>query len=240
MASLGKTIRKSFEAETISSTLFGIILSTFSTVAPMFMIMGGILALYIILGYNNVLYSERVLFTSSILYIFIFSLLCTSPFNAVISRYMTDKIFEEKYDSILSCFYGGLFVNMLFCCMVGIPFYCYAYFVGGIDLIYVFTCFVAFISLCLTFYSMLYLSITKDYTKISLFFCVGALVIIGTALITVKLLHFSITYGMLFSIAFGMLTIATCECAYIKGYFHNSNRDYFGFINLKEELNALH
>lgn len=231
MASLGKTIKKSFERGNISSTLFGMIISTFSTVAPMFLIMGGILVLYLILGYNNVLYSERVLFSCSVLYIFIFSLLCTSPFNSVISRYITDRIFEEKYDTVLSCFYGGLFVNLMFACLVGIPFYCYAYFIGGIDLIYVFTCFVDFISLCLTFYSMLYLSITKDYAKISLFFSIGALVIIGTALVTVKLLHFSVTYGMLFSIGVGMLTIATCECSYIKGYFHNSNKDYFGFLS---------
>ena len=230
MASLGKTIKKSFERGTISSTLFGMIISTFSTVAPMFLIMGGILVLYLVLGYNNVLYSERVLFSCSVLYIFIFSLLCTSPFNSVISKYITDRIFEEKYEAVLSCFYGGLFVNMLFACAVGIPFYCYAYFVGGIDLIYVFTCFVDFISLCLTFYSMLYLSITKDYSKISLFFSIGVLVIIGTALVTVKLLHFSITYGMLFAIGAGMLTIAVCECSYIKGYFHNSNKDYFGFL----------
>lgn len=236
MASLGKTIKKSFARKTISSTLFGVIISTFTTVAPMFLIMGGILALYTLLDYNTVIYSERVLFTSSILYIFIFSLLCTAPFNSVISRYITDRIFEEQYDTILPCFYGGLFLNLTVCCLVGIPFYLYAFFVGGIDIIYIFTCFIAFISLSLVFYSMLFLSITKDYTKVSLFFAIGVIGMILTALLFAKVLHFSVTYSILLAITIGFLIIAICECAYIKGYFHNSNEQYFDFLSYFKEF----
>ena len=114
MASLGKTIHKSFEKKTMSSSAFGMILSTMTTVAPMFLIIGGILVMYNLLDYSNVIYANRVLFSSSILYIFIFGLLTTSPFNSVISRYITDRIFEEQYDAILPCFYGGLFLNLTF------------------------------------------------------------------------------------------------------------------------------
>lgn len=235
MASLGKSIKKSFEKRTITSTLFGILISTLTTVAPMLLVMGGIIILYILLDYKSVIYSERVLFTCSILYIFIFSLLCTSPYNTVISRYITDKIFEEEYDAILPCYYGGLFLNLITCCVVGIPFYLYSYFIGGIDPIFTLTCYITFIALSMTFYSMLYLSITKDYSKISLFFCLGVIVMILTALLMTKLLHFSVTYSMLFSIGCGFLTIALSECAYIKGYFHNSNENYFGFLDYFKE-----
>lgn len=231
MASLGKSIKKSFEKGTISSTLVGVLFSTLTTVAPMLLIMGGIILLYILLDYNSIVYSERVLFTCSVLYIFIFSLLCTAPYNTVISRYITDKIFEEKYDAILPCYYGGLFVNLLTCCIVGIPFYLYSYFVGGIDPIYTLTCYVTFIALSMTFYSMLYLSITKDYSKISLFFLLGVVVMLLTALIGTRLLHFSVSYSMLFSIACGFITIAVSECAYIRGYFHDNDESYFGFLS---------
>lgn len=231
MASLGKTIKKSFEKKTISSTLFGIIISSFTTVAPMFLIMGGILILYALLEYNTVIYSERLLFTSSILYIFIFALLCTSPFNSVISRYITDRIFEEQYDTILPCFYGGLFLNLTVCCLVGIPFYVYAVLVGKIDILFIFACFSTFISLSLVFYCMLFLSITKDYTKISLFFTIGVVTMILSALLLVKIFHISVTLGMLIAMTVGFLAIAICECAYIKGYFHSNNEHYFDFLS---------
>ena len=196
----------------------------------MLLVMGGIVALYILLDYNSIVYSERVLFTSSILYIFIFALLCTSPFNPVISRYITDKIFEERYDAILPCFYGGLFLNMTTCSIVGIPFYLYSYFIGKIDPIFTFTCYVAFLAVGMTFYCMLYLSITKDYSKISLFFLIGVVTMILVALLASRILHFSVTYAMLFSITCGFLTMAISECAYVQGYFHTTNEDYFGFM----------
>lgn len=230
MASIGKTIQKSFEKKTISSTLFGIFVSTLTTVAPMFLIMGGIVILYRVLNYNSIVYSERLLFTCSILYIFIFGLLCTAPYNTVLSRYITDRIFEERYDAVLPCFYGGLFVNLLTCCVVGIPFYLYSWLVGQIDPLYTFTCFIAFIALSITFYAMLYLSITKDYNKISLFFLIGVITMVASALIAVKLIHTSIIYGMLFAIACGFLMIAICEFAYIKGYFHQNDESYFEFM----------
>lgn len=230
MASLGKTIKKSFEKKTISSTAFGLIISTLTTVAPMFLIIGGILAMYKLLDYSTVIYADRILFSSSILYIFIFGLLTTSPFNSVISRYITDRIFEEKYDAILPCFYGGLFLNLTFSSIVGIPFYLYAHFIGGIGAIYVFTCYMAYIGLCLTFYAMLFLSITKDYGKISLFFATGIIIAVLFALFFVKVLHTETSYSMLLSIAIGFCVIAICECAYIKGYFQGNNCQYFDFL----------
>lgn len=230
MASLGKTIQKSFEKKTISSTAFGMILSTMTTVAPMFLIIGGILVMYYLLDYSTVVYADRVLFSSSILYIFIFGLLTTSPFNSVISRYITDRIFEERYDAILPCFYGGLFLNLTLSSLVGIPFYLYAHFVGEIGSVYVFTCYMAYIGLCLTFYSMLFLSITKDYGKISLFFAIGITLTVLLALFFVKVLKTETSYSMLLCIAIGFCTIAICECAYIRGYFQGNNKEYFAFL----------
>ncbi|MCD7825406.1 MAG: exopolysaccharide Pel transporter PelG [Clostridiaceae bacterium] len=230
MANLGKVIKKSFEKKTLTSTTVGIIISTLTTVAPMFLVIGGILILYSLLNYNTVVYSDRVLFSSSILYIFIFSLLTTSPFNSILSRYMTDRIFEERYDAILPCFYGGLFLNMMACCAVGIPFYLYAHFVGGIELLYIFLCFITYIGLSLTFYTMLFLSITKDYSKISLFFALGVGTMIACALFLVRILHVNTSYGMLTAIAIGFLVMSSCECAYVKGYFHSNDGSYFEFM----------
>lgn len=230
MASLGKTINKSFEKKTITSTAFGMILSTLTTVAPMFLIIGGILVMYQILDYSDVIYADRILFSSSILYIFIFGLLTTSPFNSVISRYVTDRIFEERYDAILPCFYGGLFLNLTFSSIIGIPFYLYAHFVGEIGTVYVFTCYMGYIALCLTFYSMLFLSITKDYSKISLFFAIGVIVTVLLSLLFVRVLNMETSYSMLLAIALGLCAIAICECAYIKGYFQGNNKEYFDFL----------
>ena len=67
---------------------------------------------------------------------------------------------------------------------------------------FVFTGFCGFISLLLVFYSMLYLSICKDYQKISLFFLMGMAAAFGLAWLLVKVFHIqhaSFTYDRIFS-----------------------------------------
>lgn len=60
---------------------------------------------------------------------------------------------------------------------IGMPGRCslclWEHFVGGVAVYYVFTGFCTYISLILVFYSMIYLSICKDYERISLFYILG-------------------------------------------------------------------
>ena len=113
-----------------------------------------------VLGYDTLSYARRGLFSGTILYIFIFSLLTAAPFNAVLSRYMSDVIYEERYDNILSCYYLGLILNIVLSCLFGIPFCIWEYVIGHVHLLFVFTGFCGYISLVLVFYSMLYPVVT--------------------------------------------------------------------------------
>jgi uncharacterized membrane protein len=56
-----------------------------------------------------------------------------------------------------------------------------------------------------------------------------------SSLFAVRIVHTTITYGMLFAITCGFLTIATCEFAYIKGYFRSNSEDYFAFLSYFRE-----
>ena len=168
MAGIGVKLQKIFDKKSIAAHLVGFVYSTISTVAPMFVIIGNIMLMSVVLGYDTLSYARRGLFSGTVLYIFIFSLLTAAPFNAVLSRYMSDVIYEEKYDNILSCYYLGLILNVALSCLFGIPFCVWEYIAGGVHLLFVFTGFCGYIALVLVFYSMLYLSICKDYQKISL------------------------------------------------------------------------
>lgn len=130
-----------------------------------------------------------------------------APFNAVLSRYMSDIIYEEKYEDILPCYDVGLFLNICFGCLFAIPFCIREYLKGQVDLVFVFTGFCGFISLLLVFYSMLYLSICKDYQKISLFFLMGMAAAFGLGGGCRKVFHRDIIYSMLLSLTIGFFLI---------------------------------
>ena len=226
MAGIGIKLNRIFEKRTIGAHLVGFGYSTMTTIAPMFLVIGSIVVMQLLLHYSQVSYYDRELFACTVLYTFIFSLLSASPFNAVLSRYLSDVIYNETYEDILPCFYVGLIVNLLLSSLIGIPFCIHEYVVGKVRFYYVLTGYLGYISLVMVFYSMLYLSICKDYGKISLFFLYGALLAIVLSLVLKYLFHWETTYRMLFSLAWGFLLTAALEMAIIRHYFRENSGRY--------------
>lgn len=225
MAGVGVRLNRIFEKKSIAADMVGFAYSVVITIAPMILIIANILLIGLVLDFNQEPYLARELFSCTILYTFIFSLLVVSPFNAVLSKYMQDAIYEERYEDILPCYYIGLLMTMILGCLLGIPFCLWEHFVGGVEVYYVFTGFCAYISMILVFYSMVYLSICKDYERISLFFFIGMAAAFVLALFLRYLRGWEIAYSMLFSLTIGFLVIGILEFSAVKRYFsRNSNR----------------
>lgn len=235
MAGIGVRLNKIFEKESIAMNLIGIGYSMMITVTPMFVVIGNIMLMSKVLGYDKLGYAQRNLFSATVLYIFIFSLLTAAPFNAVLSRYLSDVIYDETYEDIMPCYYTGLFLNIALSSLLGIPFCVWEYFVGGVALYYVFTGFCGYIALTLVFYSMLYLSICKDYSKISLYFTGGMAFAFLVSLLLVLVFRVELTYSMLLALSMGFLVTSVLEMSTIRRYFRkNSNRYRKVFLYFKK------
>ncbi len=226
MAGIGVKLNSIFEKNSIVANLVGFTYSTAVTVAPMFLVILSILLMGWVLEFNSVGYVDRELFSCTVLYMFIFSLMSVSPFNAVLSKYMSDVIYEERYQDILPCYYLGLAMNLALSCLIGVPFCLWEHFVGGVKVFYVFTGFCGYISLVMAIYSMIYLSICKDYEKISLFFAIGMLEAFIVSLILRFFFHWNITEAMLFALLTGIFLIAVLEYSFVKRYFKRNSNNY--------------
>lgn len=226
MAGIGIKLTKIFEKNTITTNLLGFGYSAVVTIAPMFLVIIDVLLMGNVLGFSKVSYASRELFACTILYIFIFALLTAAPFNAVLSRYMSDVIYEERYEDILPCYEIGLLMNVVFSALVGIPFCIRECLVGKVDLVYVFTGYAGYIALVLVFYSMLYMSICKDYNKISIFFLIGMASSFGLSVLLVFVFSWDVPYSMLFSLVIGFLVTACLELAMIRRYFKRNSGRY--------------
>lgn len=156
MAGIGVKLNRIYQKNTITTNIVGFFYSTTMTIAPVLVVIINLMLMQKVLKFNTVRYIDRELFSCTVLYIFIFSLLTTSPFNAVLSRYMSDAIFEERYEDVLPCHRIGLLSNVCFSCLFAIPFCLWEHFVGKVPVYYVFTGYCCFVSLVLVFYNMLY------------------------------------------------------------------------------------
>lgn len=234
MAGVGVRLNRIFEKRSIAADIAGFTYSIVITIAPTLVVILGILLMGWALGFNEVSYLERELFSCTVLYVFIFALLIVSIFNAVLSKYMQDAIYEERYQDILPCYYIGLILNMVPGSILGAVFCVWEHFVGGVGVFFVFMEFCAYICMIMVFYSMIYLSICKDYERISLFFLLGTVIGFFISLILRYLCGWEVTESMLTALTVGFFLIAVMEFAAVKRYFpKNSNRykpvlKYFG------------
>ncbi len=226
MAGVGVKLNRFFEKKSIAADILGFTYSIIITIAPTLMVIVGILLMGRVFGLGESAYLDKELFSCTILYVFIFALLVVSPFNAVLSKYMQDAIYEDRYQDILPCYYLGLVITMIPGCLLGIPFCLWEHFVGGVGVFYVFIGFCTYISMILVFYSMIYLSICKDYEKITIFFLIG----MAGAFLLGWFLRFrcgwEVTISMLFSLMAGFLLIAVLEFTAVKRYFSKNSNKY--------------
>lgn len=231
MAGIGVKLNKIYSKNTITTNIVGFGYSAIITVAPMILVIGAVILMQLLLGFSKLDYFSREVYACTVLYIFVFGLLTTSPFNAVLSRYLSDVIYEEQYDDILPCYYVGLILNTILSALLGIPFVIWEISVGKIDLIFIFAGFCGFMALVILFYSMLFLSICKDYARISLYFLFGMTLTVILALILAKLVGLDTPLSMLLGLDAGFALTATLEMARVRSYFRVNSGNYRGVFH---------
>jgi len=226
MAGIGVKLNNIYKKNTLTTNLVGMGYSTVITIAPMVLVIAAVMAMQVLLEISKSGYAERELFACTVLYIFIFALITSSPFNSVLSKYMSDVIYEEKYQDILPCFYIGMLMNIVFSSLFGIPFCIREYLVSDVSIPFIFAGYCGYIMLAVVFYEMLYLSICKDYKKISWFFLLGMLFTVLCSLFLVYVVGMEKTFSMLVSLDLGFLMIASLEYATVRGYFRENSGEY--------------
>ena len=226
MAGIGVKLKRIYHKNTITTNIIGFFYSTVVTIAPVLVVIINLMLMQKVLKFNTVRYIDREIFSCTVLYVFIFSLLTTSPFNAVLSRYMSDVIFEERYGDVQPCHRVGLMTNICFSCLFAIPFCFWEHLIGGVPIYYVFTGYCCYVGLVTVFYNMLYLSICKEYRLISFYFLIGMVTSFLLSVFLRYVCKVSITYSMLLSLTVGFFLTAVLEWAKIHQFFPDNSEEY--------------
>ncbi len=226
MAGIGIQLNRIFKKNYITASLYGIGCSVSYTIAPMLLVVGNLFLMFLVLDFDSVGYYTRELFSCSLLYIFIFALMFAAPLNSMISKYMADMIYEEKYEGIRPAVFLCLFITMGCAGIAGSIFYIFEYINGGVEPYYVFTSFMCFLALTLVFSVMIFNSVLKAYKEMSLFYLIGMAVTFILSVIFRFLVGFSITYSMLLALTIGFWLIAFMEMVNVFKVFRTNSYSY--------------
>lgn len=226
MAGIGFELRKIYSDDSVGRSVLGAMYSTLVTVGPTIIVVGTILLMYLVLEYSNVGYQDRELLSSTILYVFIFAVILTAPFNAIFSRYLADKIYCEQPKDILPSFFSGIAILSVLGTVIAAPIMLSLYFRGGVDPYYIFASYLLWMEEIFLLFGMTYLYATKDYKVIALSFIFGMASALGIS----YLLHFvfglETTRSILYGLTIGTFFAACLNGSYICYFFRDHSNNY--------------
>lgn len=161
MAGIGFKLRNIFEKDTYLDNLRGLVFSSSIAAGPIFFTIF-CLALLSVLARPILTHEELAIFQITIVYIFAFSLVSTGATQLIITRSLSDLIFERQYDRILPAFTGVICLTAGLQTVIGLPVLIF----WNIAWNYKLTAFMLFIVVACIWQLMVFLSAVKNYQTV--------------------------------------------------------------------------
>jgi len=230
MAGIGFELKKVFKERSVANLLRGAFYSTFTIIGPMLIIIICFMLLFFVMEYQYIDYETRDLLASIILYVFIFSLVLTSPLAAVISRYIADKIFEERPDHIMPCYYTGLMMNVALGFVACAPFCIATVILGGVEPHIMLISGCMFMSLLFVFYNMTFITAIKEYRSIVMTFLTAMIFTIMLGYLLYQIIGIDFLVSILIAMTSGFMIVGFTLFSLVKKFFTENSGNYKDFM----------
>lgn len=203
MAGVGFELNKLFAKNSKKSRLGACFWSSLSCCGSMFLSFILLLFINMLVTKYNVVGINSNVFTTYITNIVLFSMLIYSGFSHVIARYISDLIYENRLEKIMSSFYGIIFVILSCANVIFIPILV----ISNLSFLWIVLLTMLMSTLLATWVIVGYVTILKYYRKICMAFIWGfifaVLLILGgyfIGILSYELLFFTLImgYGLIF------------------------------------------
>lgn len=231
MAGIGFELKKLFAKKGILHSAKAYGYATVITAGPMLLGVLLLLGIMFLCKTAGTPVHTRELLICMITYTLLASILATSFFSMVVTRFTADMLYEEQKKVILPSFWGSTVVMM----SAGSILYGIFLFFSGANFLQQILCFIFFNQLIIVWNAMSYLTAIKDYRGIfaSFFTAIAVIFIVGAILIYFKL---PIIESLLFSVTVGYGVMLLWDIILLYGYFPKSDNAAFTFFKWIDEF----
>lgn len=227
MAGIGFELRKLFHKEGLINNVRAYAYSSLTTVGPMILCMLLIIGLQRVMAHNNGTYLEWELYIATVSYCFIFSIVFTSGISMVLTRYISDRLYEKDYSKLMSSYYGALMIMIPVCSLFSVSF------LWGVnaDLSYKIAAYFFFMLLIVIWIQGIYLSALKDYIRIARGFIIGAFAALGVGWLIMHYFNLSNVLSAFIGLDVGFLIIAVLSGIHFQQKFPKADtKAYFNYL----------
>lgn len=234
MAGIGFELKGLFKKKGIIALFRAYGYAGIITTGPMILGVLLLLGVMFLARYAGVSGHDQDLLVCMITYVLLASLLFTSFFGMVNTRYIADMLYEEKNDAILSSFFGVCSIEL------AVGGLCYGIFLclAGISFLYIILNFILFCELIVVWTTMNYLTAIKDYQGILRSFVIA----LAAAFVSAFLLFYFVgprAEVILGAVCFGYGLMMTLNLILIFEYFPQGDVSSFYFLRWLDEYRPL-
>ena len=234
MGGIGFELKKLFSATGILSRLRAYGYTGMVTAGPMLLGVSFLLTISAVAKWAGVSEADTDLMVSIITYSLLGSMMHTSIFSMVMTRFVADLLYAGKDEDILPSLEGVLW----FILPTGAVLWVVFLFFSGLSVRLCFLVFVLFMELLTVWTQMNYLSAIKDYKGIVMSYVAAILTSTATAFIGTYLAGGSLEV-MMFGIVMGYGVMMAVDMALLYRFFPNSNQRHFDFLPWFDEYREL-
>ena len=171
MAGIGFELKKLFKNKGIIQNAKAYSYSTIITIGPSAICIMLVLGMQYILGLYGVGLSQRLVVTSAIVYAYILSQIVTSGFTMIVTRFVSDKIYNKEFEQILPSMYGTIIICLPIVSILSFLFYMNS----PLDFVFKLFAYCFNIEMTMVWIFMTYVSALKNYVKIIKAYIIGAI-----------------------------------------------------------------
>ena len=178
--------------------------------------------------------NEREIMNCMLTYSLLVSLFVSSFFNMILTRYISDMLYEGKRERVMPSFFGALAI-MLPICFVG-----YGIFLtfSGVPIVYRIVSMWFAMIMIVVWTQMNYLSALKDYRSIALGFASSMLTGFLLALV-LAMIRRGTVLSLMFCVIFAYGIMGTCYLILMLGYFPHGKGSPFTYLRWFDKCRAL-
>ncbi len=239
MAGIGFTLKKLFQEQTFTERTKAYMYSALVAAGPWITSVLAVNLLVVLSDWIIEADIQRDLFMGTIVYSFVFSQILTAPWQLIITRYISDRLYLKEYEYIRPSVIGlSKIVGIIN--LVAVTFF---FANKALPLQYKIMSIILFVILTMVWIIMVYLSAVKDYGLISKAYIAGALLTISLGILFSKYpLPFSAYQegsNLLFSYLSGMtLTLIILSYTFFGNFKHGNNLQY-DFLRILDKYPSL-
>lgn len=234
MAGIGFELKKLFKATGVLSMLRAYGYTGMITAGPMILGFIFLLSIQIIADRFGLSQPDTELLVSIITYSLLASMIYSSIFSMVMTRFVADLLYEQKGEDVIPSLEGIL----AFLLPSGMVLWSVFLFFSGVTFTQGFLALMLFAELLTVWTEMNYLSAIKDYRGILISYVVSIGLAVITAFAGGSIFGGSINI-MLFSVVLGYGIMMALDMALLYGFFPNSQKNFFDFLPWFDEYSDL-